>query len=153
MCDEDEGRINLIVSFDMTSEEFTEIKLPNNLARRSFTSVSISNLKESLVVLEYDTEGEKPVCAVWAMKHGVPNLFTKLFTINTPDSIINKVLEFTKNGEIIMERKVHEDGEPAALVVYEQSSDYVKDLGIYGETGSFFVSKYRETLLLLDHLD
>lgn len=52
-----------------------------------------------------------------------------------------------------MQRKLHEDEEPAALVVYEQSSGYFKDLRIYGEIDSVSVSSYMETLLLLDRPD
>ncbi|GJW61074.1 hypothetical protein Tco_0110409 [Tanacetum coccineum] len=143
----------MLVKFDDVPEPWNVfVFMLSSGAHQDCRSVSISKLKEYLVVLEYNNKGEKHVCAVCAMKHGLPNLFTKLFTINTPASIINKVHELTQNGEPIMERKVHEDGEPAALVVYEQSSDCVKDLGIYGESGSFFVSS-SETLLLLDHLD
>lgn len=71
-----ESGVHLMFSFDMASEEFTEINLPNDIAHRYFTDVSISKLKGSPVLLEYDNEEEKHVCAVWAMKLGVPNVFT-----------------------------------------------------------------------------
>ncbi|GKG59479.1 hypothetical protein Tco_0605130, partial [Tanacetum coccineum] len=41
----------------------------------------------------------------------------------------------------------------SALEVYESCSKGIKNLGIYGKEGSFFMSSYKETLLLLDHSD
>ncbi|XP_076916197.1 F-box protein CPR1-like [Bidens hawaiensis] len=100
---------NLIVSFDLTSEEFTEISLPDDLVNRSHSTLCISNLRESLVVLERD-ESEW-VYNVWRMEDGVPKSFTKLFTICAPSAtILISVLEFRKSGEPILEISGHHRG-------------------------------------------
>ncbi|KAI3724940.1 hypothetical protein L1987_64708 [Smallanthus sonchifolius] len=67
---------NLIISFDMTSEEFTQVNLPKSLTRVPKYYLSMFNLKESLVVLE------RPAMVVWMMEDGVTKSFTKLFTVN-----------------------------------------------------------------------
>ncbi|CAH1435515.1 unnamed protein product [Lactuca virosa] len=66
---------NMIMSFDMTTEEFIVVDLPENLANQSYMNLSISK-----------------------------NLFKKLFTINAPYASI-RVLGFTKSGEPMMEVK------------------------------------------------
>nr|XP_043632951.1 dual specificity protein kinase pyk3-like [Erigeron canadensis] len=74
--------INLVVTYDMVSEDFTEIQLPHSVARRYFRNFSISKIKESLALLDYDHYGDrKPVCNVWMMvEDGASKSFTKVFT-------------------------------------------------------------------------
>ncbi|XP_076911210.1 F-box protein At1g47810-like [Bidens hawaiensis] len=85
-------RHNLIVSFDLTSEEFREVSLPDSLAYRS--SLSMSKLRDSLVVIDYSVEAN-----IWMMED---ESFTKLFTVdlNTPNAL--KVIGFSKSGEAIV---------------------------------------------------
>lgn len=52
----------LILSFDMTTQEFTPIDLPNYFAHKSSMEFSISKLKGSLALLEYSTNNEKQDC-------------------------------------------------------------------------------------------
>ncbi|KAJ0439848.1 putative F-box associated interaction domain-containing protein [Helianthus annuus] len=106
---------NLIVSFDLTSEEFQEIYLPPHLEDyQGEYSLSVSKLWESLVVLERNEVGDATI--VWRMDDddddddddgggggGVPERsFTKLFTINTPHAYIIAVHAFRKSGESII---------------------------------------------------
>ncbi|MFS7979902.1 putative F-box domain-containing protein [Helianthus anomalus] len=70
--------IPLIVSFDMTSEEFKEVNLPDSLPY----PWSINELRGSLVVLERGVDASNPIFRVWRMEEGVPNSFTKLFTFS-----------------------------------------------------------------------
>ncbi|CAI9270575.1 unnamed protein product [Lactuca saligna] len=142
---------NMIMSFDMTTEEFRVVDLPENLANQSYMNLSISKVWESLAVLEYATNMMNQVCNVWVKDHGVQNLFKQLFTINAPYASI-RALGFTKSGEPIMEVKDYYK-EVAALVVYEPSLGYINNIGISGNYGSFFVGSYMETLLLLDQAD
>ncbi|GJU12310.1 serine/threonine-protein kinase MPH1, partial [Tanacetum coccineum] len=82
------------------------------------------------------------------LENGVPNLFKKLFTIKTPDEVIN-VLGFTNSGEAIIEMR--NDQEEAALFVYKANSENSTHIGITGKPYACSVSSYMETLLLLDH--
>nr|XP_043633046.1 putative F-box protein At1g47790 [Erigeron canadensis] len=149
--DESDDFLNLIVSFDMTTNEFTILDLPNNLAYRS-EYLSMSKIRESLVVLEYNWDTYKSDCVVWMMmEQGVRNLFTKLFTINED---VCSVVGFMKNGDpMIVTEDNYDHSEPTALKVYDRCSQHFKQLGIYGEEDSFFMGSYVETLLLLDHPD
>ncbi|MFS8020205.1 putative F-box domain-containing protein [Helianthus anomalus] len=129
--------LNLIISFDITSEEFKEINLPDALAHHQpYYELSMSKLRESLV-------------------DGVPKSFTKIFTICTPDATIITVPGFRKSGEPIIEilddfRHPHED---SALVVYEPYSKHINNIGISEWLCSFSLYNYMETLLLHDQPD
>ncbi|XP_071720555.1 putative F-box protein At1g47790 [Rutidosis leptorrhynchoides] len=142
-----------IISFDLKSEEFGELFLPDSLAR--FTGhMYVSKLMDSLVVIIESFE--KPACDVWKMNDGVTKSWTKLYTVKASDSAIGiSVLEFRKNGESIMEVEV-DDYEEALLQVYEPYSGSVKDLRL-NESKSLFascsVSSYKETLALLHQSD
>ncbi|KAJ0781539.1 putative F-box domain-containing protein [Helianthus annuus] len=133
---------NLIFSFDMTREEFSEINLPDGLAHKSDYTLSMSKLRESIVVL--DRDDDEMVFVVWMMEDGVSKTFTKPFTINynTPDALYF-VSGFRKTGEAIIEGR-------RQLFVYEPYSKHIKNFGIDGNYYDFFVHSYMETLILLD---
>nr|GEY24637.1 hypothetical protein [Tanacetum cinerariifolium] len=138
---------HLIMSFDLTSEEFTEVYLPQNLAS-SKTDVYISKLNESLVVLEKNHASNANVLI---MQDGDPKSFTHIFTINTPITSIRDVAGFRKNGEpLIVKKKGFKENE---LIVYEPNSKQINYTGIAGPFYEFFVAPYTQTLLLLDHKD
>ncbi|GJS20101.1 putative F-box domain-containing protein [Tanacetum coccineum] len=94
---------NLIMSFDMKSEEFEEIYLPERLALNGDIDYPISKLRESLVVLEYNIDAENPVYSVWMMEDDVSKSFTKLFTINTPSVSIKTISGFGRMGYELMQ--------------------------------------------------
>ncbi|KAL7609240.1 hypothetical protein Lser_V15G12364 [Lactuca serriola] len=144
----DVGAHKMIMSFDMTTQEFSLIDLPKSFAHLSSTYVSISKVRDSLVVLEYNPNSERQVCVVWMRSHGVPNLFTKMFSIITPFESIN-ILGFKKSGGPIMEM-LNEIWGPAALVFCEPYSEDCNCTSIFAKSGSIFVDSYKETLLLLD---
>nr|GFA90144.1 hypothetical protein [Tanacetum cinerariifolium] len=139
---------DLIMSFDMISEEFTEVYLPDCLAKDSDIVLSISKLKESLVVLEYNFKVERPVYGVWMMEDSAKKLFTKLFTIDIPYASIQDVHGFSKSGKAIIEVKIGRNQH--ALFVYEPIFKHMGSVGISGKLFSFLMSSYMETLLLLD---
>ncbi|KAI3517989.1 hypothetical protein L1887_06275 [Cichorium endivia] len=146
---------NLIISFDIINERFGEIDLPDNLRRHSPIQVCISKLRESLVVLEYDSI-LKRACSVWMMENGVEKSFTKLFTVEVPyGSRTITALGFRNSGQPILEV---EDGhqyifEQSELLAYEPNSERFNYLEIYGTTETFVVNSYMETLLLLGQSD
>ncbi|GKB85157.1 putative F-box domain-containing protein [Tanacetum coccineum] len=89
---------NFIVSFDLKSEEFREVCLPDRLVHSR--NMRVSKVNESFSVLEYYHD----VCDVWAMKDdGVSEYFTKIFTVKVPsNSVRSEVLWFRKNGEVLI---------------------------------------------------
>ncbi|XP_071735643.1 uncharacterized protein [Rutidosis leptorrhynchoides] len=142
---------NLILSFDMTTEEFTEIDLPNNLAYLRNGDLSLSTLYTSLVVVETKYVAEAEYC-VWRMEQGVPNLFTRLFVIKSPcvSLQIQAVHDFRKTGEPIIEMFLDTDDAQNAVFVYEPESEEISDIGLAGFGLSCLAKSYIETLVLLD---
>ncbi|KAJ0555286.1 putative F-box domain-containing protein [Helianthus annuus] len=142
------SRYNMIVSFDTTSHSFMEISLPaDTLARPHYLGLSISKLKESLVVID---QGKNNVYDVWMMvEHGVPNSFSKLFTINRPDTSIEGILGFRKNDEPIFLTSTHFNS-VHDVYVDELQSEQMSYLGISGPQIFYSATSYMETLLLLN---
>ncbi|KAF5779542.1 putative F-box domain-containing protein [Helianthus annuus] len=141
------GCDNLIVSFDLTSEEVGEVKLPGRLAHTHVT-LSLFKLRESLVVIEGGLEDYKLVYHVWRMEDGVPKLFEKLFTIggHSPDGSMVSVRGFRMTGEALVDLRAH-PGFVRTLAAYEPYSNSIKNLGISERHISVY--SYTETLLLL----
>ncbi|KAI3822971.1 hypothetical protein L1987_10574 [Smallanthus sonchifolius] len=149
------GCSDMIISFDLASEEFGEIDLPGSLAH--LRNLYISKLKESLAVLHYD--GYEEVCDVWMMtKNGdMKSSFAKLFTVSFEayyGCILNNITGFRKNGEPIREHRC--DGFLlTTLEAYEPSTKLRTDLGVYVTSDSpcMMTTSYTESLLLLHHSD
>nr|XP_043634654.1 F-box protein CPR1-like [Erigeron canadensis] len=142
---------DMVMAFDMTSEEFSQVCLPESLALKTDINLSISKLRECLVVLEYNKEAKKRVYGVWMMmERGVSESFTKLYTINRPDGSIRNVLGFRMSREAMIELVNEDDFNQNPIVVYEPSSGNISNIGISGVGFSCFASSYVETLLLLD---
>ncbi|CAI9270542.1 unnamed protein product [Lactuca saligna] len=146
---------NLIVSFDITNENFDVIDLPDKIAILPLSLFSVSMLRESLVLLEYNKDGyeiykeEQLGCTVWMVEQGVERSFTKLFSINAPGDLMT-VLGFTKRGGPIMGVQDYIFESTEELVVYEPNSELSNHL-ISGS--AFIVNSYIETLVLLGSSD
>ncbi|XP_071700617.1 putative F-box protein At1g32420 [Rutidosis leptorrhynchoides] len=139
------GECNMIISFNLATEEFTKNKLPDELAhlrRDIFNKVKIFNLRGSLGVVHsgYAPQStytdRKDVHEVWLMDH-VSKSFIKLYTFTLPyrwkvvgfrDNddrlIIEKIVDF----KYVEERGVHQY--EAELVAYEPYSKQLNKLGI-----------------------
>ncbi|XP_076940105.1 F-box only protein 8-like [Bidens hawaiensis] len=130
----------MIISFDMTSEEFTELILPHSL-KPEF----MSKLGESLVVVGRDKHAISSDYDVWVMGDGVPKSFTKLFTFTPKED--HMTLMFWKCGEFIIDIPKQGDDQ-VQLVVYEFYPRGFVNLGIDGLENSLYVCHYMETLLL-----
>nr|GEU65775.1 probable LRR receptor-like serine/threonine-protein kinase At1g06840 isoform X2 [Tanacetum cinerariifolium] len=142
---------HMLVSFDLITKEFKVVDLSLCLLNElNGGYVSVSKLRESLVLYGcvYVDGGE--CCNVWVMEHD--SSFRKLFKIRAP---LHKILGFRKNGEPIFELE-EADEQFTKLNVYEPHSQQIKqikNLGIFGAGNSFFMGSYKESLPLLDHLD
>nr|XP_043632990.1 F-box/kelch-repeat protein At3g23880-like [Erigeron canadensis] len=156
--DVDDGTRNpkLIMSFNVTTEEFTKVNLPRPLALDPYADLLVSNLRESLAVLKFNKYTLRENCDVWMMNgHGCARAFNRLYSIRATDaSLLCKTLGFRKSGAPIIESKntnrldyfytnEHE------LAIYEPESKDITHIGIHGLEGKFFVHSYKETLLLL----
>nr|KAJ0222907.1 hypothetical protein LSAT_V11C200054600 [Lactuca sativa] len=88
------------MSFDITNENFGVVELPDCLRRHSPSQLCISKVRESLVMLEYDSF-VKRACGVWMRDNGVDKSFTKRFTVEAPpySSMSITTLGFRKSGQ------------------------------------------------------
>lgn len=141
---------NSIVSFDMKTEEFTKVNLPECLSRwrRPENEFSISKLRDSLAIFDYDRKS----FVVWVMKPGVASSLTRLYTSTAPHEYINQILGFRKNGAPIIEIK--DDSEisnMSVLAVSDPDLEHFSQIGVGGRMFSFTGHFYMETLLLLGH--
>ncbi|GKB84168.1 hypothetical protein Tco_0956440, partial [Tanacetum coccineum] len=147
---------NLIISFDMISEEFREIRLPDNLALNLLNRdmwLYICKFKESLVVIHFEFNVEKTDWDVWMMENGDPESFRKIYTIKSDnDDLIVSVFGSRKSGEPLVEvtKCFRVEKEDYELFVYNPNSEQIEYVGISAKYTSFFLSAYTETLLLLD---
>ncbi|KAK9071247.1 hypothetical protein SSX86_009815 [Deinandra increscens subsp. villosa] len=141
----------LIVSFDITTEEFREVSLPDSLALAKHNNhiLKINRLRNSLVVIDHNKDANNPVMDIWMRVDGV---FTKLFNleVNTRNEFITG---FRKNGAPVVEIEDTEEENVRELVVYEPNSEHIGSLWIHLAPSWVFVYPYMETLLLLDQPD
>ncbi|KAL7615290.1 hypothetical protein Lser_V15G05112 [Lactuca serriola] len=146
---------NLIMSFDITNEKFEVVDLPERMAIITFSLLSVSKLRESLVILEYnkcgynDTIEEQVCCTVWMVERGVERSFTKLFSIKAPGDLMTAV-GFRMRGGPIMGVQDYAFESTEELVVYEPNSELSNHL-ISGYR--FTVNSYIETLVLVGSSD
>ncbi|GJW71238.1 hypothetical protein Tco_0128155 [Tanacetum coccineum] len=118
------------MSFDMITEEFNELDLPDSFARNH--SLSIFKARESLVVVQMKGVDENQVISVWMMEHGDPKSLTKKFTINTTNEFY-EVHGSRKSGEPLIqmiEDDADTEPEHVGLCVYEPCSGHINSIGI-----------------------
>ncbi|XP_076886137.1 F-box protein CPR1-like [Bidens hawaiensis] len=146
----DDGMLhcNMIISFDITSEEFREITFPDSLANIVW-SLSMYKLGESLVIIGQEDEFDNSGLDLWKMGGGDSKSFTKLFTI-TPE-LQASVAGFRRSGEPVIE--IPKGYYSEQLAVYEPNSKRIDNLGSEGLGSEFSAHPYSETLLLLDQPD
>ena len=95
------GHLNLIVSFNMGAEAFSEMMLPPFLASELRSHFSITSYEESLDVVCGGCIGVDS-CSIWVMKeYRVAESWTKLFSIDIT-GMWDNVLGFRKNGEVLI---------------------------------------------------
>nr|XP_043631487.1 putative F-box protein At3g52320 [Erigeron canadensis] len=143
----------LIMSFDLTREELTQVNLPDCLALNHGDVLLLCNLRESLATLEFEFNvyNETVTHHVWMMiGHGCTRSFTKLYSINETDASIYTTLVFRKTGAPIVAVKNNKDDHYSEfeLAIHEPESVTNTKIGIHGTR---FVHSDMETLLLLGH--
>uniref|UniRef100_A0A5B6YYZ6 F-box domain-containing protein n=1 Tax=Davidia involucrata TaxID=16924 RepID=A0A5B6YYZ6_DAVIN len=134
---------SLIVAFDMGTEVFRELPLPDGVANTDVLKLSITVLGTSLAVIQYEKIWQSDYCWVWVMKeYGVVKSWTKLLTIDMREGI-RQVVGFRKNNEVLLSARVR------GLVSYDPKMEQIEYLGIHGSNRSFYADAYVESLVLL----
>ncbi|XP_019159140.1 PREDICTED: F-box/kelch-repeat protein At3g23880-like isoform X2 [Ipomoea nil] len=132
-----------IAVFTMADELFDEIMLPDELASENPSNLSMMVFEEFVAVVKYSRRIQGGSCELWIMKeYGVVDSWTRLHTIELVGGM-EKIVGFRKNGEILLSTNKSE------LVSYCPNTRVVNDLGISGNSRSFYVDKYLEYLVLL----
>ncbi|GKD67153.1 ribonuclease H-like domain-containing protein [Tanacetum coccineum] len=144
-------KFNFIISFDLKSEKFGEVCLPERLVHTR--ALKVTKVNESLGLLEYYDEGDMEVCGVWTRKNGANKTFSKIYTVKVEGKwLFNRVLGFRNDSEVVMELD-GDNYDESRIEVYEPLSEHTNRIGINGKAHMFSVSSYMETLLLLDESD
>ncbi|KAK1408441.1 hypothetical protein QVD17_40219 [Tagetes erecta] len=148
---------DMIISFDLTSEEFGKVDVSDSLVRPRI-KLSVFKHKESLVVVGYDDRALD--CDAWMMKksEGPKYLCTKLFSHKfwSIDGTAG-IMGFRENGEPIRQRvymPVSDDVDAdlyITLEAYEPSTQRIKNLGFKEGYDYFMMTSYTETLFLVNH--
>nr|GMD33455.1 F-box/kelch-repeat protein At3g23880-like [Ipomoea batatas]GMD35105.1 F-box/kelch-repeat protein At3g23880-like [Ipomoea batatas] len=140
---EDERLQSLIAVFTMADELFDEIMLPDELAAKNPSNLSIMVFEELVAVVKYSRGLHGRSCELWIMKeYGVVDSWTRLHTIELVGGM-EKIVGFRKNGELLLCTNKSE------LVSYCPNTRVINDLGIPGNSRSIYVDKYLESLVLL----
>ncbi|GJS85373.1 F-box domain containing protein [Tanacetum coccineum] len=144
---------SFILSFDLKSEKFVEVCIPE-ISGHTY-DLCLAKVNESLGLLEFYSEGGLSVCGVWMKKDGVNQPFTKIYTVKVEGKSVfsYRVLGFRNNGEVLLHLDDDDDDDDSKgfpIEVYEPSSGCINSVGISGESHTFFMGSYMETLLLLD---
>ncbi|GKD55561.1 F-box domain containing protein [Tanacetum coccineum] len=122
---------SFILSFDLKSEKFGQVSIPERFVRTY--GIWVAKANESLGLLEYYKEGGTSLCGVWMRKDDINNPFTKIYTVKVEGkSVFFKVLGFRKNGEVLLQLD-DDDSEGSQIEVYEPSSGRINSVGISGE--------------------
>ncbi|MFS8006068.1 putative F-box domain, kelch-type beta propeller, F-box associated interaction [Helianthus anomalus] len=137
-----------IVSFDLTSDEFSEVELPDDFAHPSY--LSILNFKGSLAVLVYP-EAEL-FCDVWTVGHP-SSCFTKVSTVSLSRGG-ERVIGFRKNGQIITEHVsiMPDQSQVTTLEAYSEHNNH-HHLASVAFNSYILKTSYAKSLLLLNHSD
>ncbi|KAJ9174519.1 hypothetical protein P3X46_013156 [Hevea brasiliensis] len=142
-------RTLIVATFDVGNEVFGELAMPNETAHEVFLpdenyQLSLVVFNRSLSLIRYD-EGHNPYfnrCCIWMMnEYGMAQSWTKLYTI-CPYNGFSKTLDIMSNGKFLL---VTNNGE---LVSFDPESRAVNRLKVYGESCSFNVDTYVESLVL-----
>ncbi|KAK9016728.1 hypothetical protein V6N11_079222 [Hibiscus sabdariffa] len=141
---------NAILGFDLSAEDFFEIKLPQSSIGLNPLDLLIKKYGESSIALlkrDYVNHLEE----LWVMKeYGVVDSWTKVLTLTSNIHIRwwPKVLGFRKNGEALSRVS---NGKIASLDLNSQQSEPHGVEGVEVATGKIsFQGTYVESLVLLD---
>nr|GEU31862.1 hypothetical protein [Tanacetum cinerariifolium] len=166
--DLDDGlRSNFIISFDLKSDTFGEVCLPERLVYTHY--LFMANMNESLVLLEYNDESS--VCGMWMSKNGKNKPFTKIYIVKAKGrSVYHTVLGFRKNGEVVLEVFINgviywrayddkdlDDGLRSNFIIsFDLKSDTFGEVCLSERlvyTHYLFLANMNESLVLLEYND
>lgn len=133
---------NSILTFHIGDEVFGEIMLPGELEREAITSLSLAIMGESLAAIISDGVMGNLRCDVWMMKdYGVNESWSRLYRIDSKG--FQRVIGFWGRDEAVL--AVH----GCELVTYDPETKGTTRVAVFGNTRSFYLDDYKESLVLL----
>ncbi|KAM7480710.1 hypothetical protein LguiB_005293 [Lonicera macranthoides] len=143
-----------IVSFDMGSDVFHDIPVPDNFANLEIFSQDIRLVLHNddsiaLLVTDYIRDYVVESIEIWVMKHEEGGCWTRLFTLGLgPHLQLENPLGFWKNyNEIFFTTKTKK------LVLYNSDTDEITHLGVQCDPDPYFyryslpIFNYKESLV------
>ena len=143
----------MIVSFDLVNHHFTLLDIPDSLRYQLPVPFYISNLRESLVIFGNMIGDQWHSFFIWQIKLDDFNKIKScrtLFNIFTPQLL--KLLGFTSSGDPIFESDQPYQMDHTLQVFQVRTQEFIT-LRVEADAGSFFMSPYNESLILLTHQD
>ncbi|XP_027153035.1 F-box/kelch-repeat protein At3g23880-like [Coffea eugenioides] len=137
------GKENLIMLFDLSTEVFEELLLPDALVDESPVDLCTLACKDSVAVLHYDRRVWSGSCSIWLMQeYGNFKSWSNMYNV-VCEGGLGIVLSFGKDGDILLSER------NGALVSHDPRTQKSKHLEIWGTKDSSFVDTYSESLSLL----
>ncbi|KAH6837390.1 hypothetical protein C2S53_010792 [Perilla frutescens var. hirtella] len=141
---QDKNNVEVILSFNMSNEEFQMTQLPSDLESlggQYRTSRAILPLRESLALVVYRQLEVDKIFDVWIVDElgGGSETWSKLASIG-PISGVEKVLGFWNKYECILESSTGE------MILYNRVKRTLRNLGIYGKRSRLEVLVLTESL-------
>ncbi|GJR00813.1 ribonuclease H-like domain-containing protein [Tanacetum coccineum] len=157
----DDGvRSNLVISFDLKSEKFGEVCLPERLVHAPHLKKTKSTPLSDSVYGSTRKSTAKLIESVQTPSYEFhstqlhPNVNLVCCNMDEVEGkwLYNSVLGFRNNGEVVMELDA-DNYKESRIEVYEPLSRHFDGVGINGKRLSFSARSYMETLLLLNESD
>lgn len=138
---------SFIVAFDVATEKFSEISLPDSVAERNVMKLDVMITGTSLALIEYEKFWQSDYCWIWVMKeYGVVNSWSRLHNIDLRGGFRN-VVGFRTHGELLISARM------VGMVSYNPKRRNISYLGIHGTNRSFHGEPFFESLALVGKED
>lgn len=147
----------VLLAFDLREEVFKELNVPDELKTDELAygreqKLFIGALDQKLALMHYYTQWYNSPsydgCCIWMMKeYGLGESWTKQFKIDLRLGL-GKMAGLRRNGEMLLVTRYNEE-----LVSFNTVNRKMQKLGIYGETWSFFLDTYVESLVLMQRIN
>ncbi|PWA42725.1 F-box domain-containing protein [Artemisia annua] len=137
----------VIVSFDMLSNRFQTLNIPDQLLRRLPLPFYVSSLGDNLVISGNIQGDEHCVFCIWVLSLVGETISSFSNLLSVPSPIALKLVAFHDHIDPIVEVPSQE-GFSATLVLYRMASGDFQSLGIEEDAGSFVIKPYCKSLLV-----
>ncbi|KAM3301438.1 F-box protein [Capsicum chacoense] len=138
---------SFIIAFDVGTEKFSEIRLPDSVAERSVMKLDVMVKGALLALIEYEKFWQSDYCWIWVMKeYGVVKSWSRLHSIDLRGGFRN-VVGFRTHGELLISARM------VGMVSYNPKKRSISYLGIHGTNRSFHGEPFFESLALVGRED